>query len=995
MNAHSSRSHAIFSMHVEQRNKKKGESVVSAKFHMVDLAGSERAKKTGATGERFREGVNINRGLLALGNVISALCEEGGRGHIPYRDSKLTRLLQDSLGGNSHTVMVACVSPADSNLEESLSTLRYADRARKIKNKPIINRDPQAAELAKLRQQVMQLQVQLLASNNGNGGTVVSSSEEMNALLDRNRAMQEEINQLTRALQTALDENTNMAEKAIMAEMSRERMKVKMEELLAQTGVTYETLNKTLDVSSNPQFEDHINLVKELQAKIIELQSEQHRGAKAIMDHELSRHNISTNTSIMPQSDTPSSDTPCNEVQQEGSNMEEMAKEFGTEFTLRQARLNEELQGLNRALAMKEELMNKMAVNDTQFVAMREQHEKEKKQLEVHIDLLCKERDELMQQLKVAAHGSASSKVSEQRRKKVQELEAQIADLKQKQKEQVKLIRMKEQSEQKVNKLNSEIQAMKATRVKLIRQMKEDSEKFRQWKAQKDREVARLKEADRQKQYQIVKMERLHSKKQNVLRRKMEEAIAINKRLKDAMALQKAGSEKRAASKDLGGTENRIKSWLDGELEVVSVKKQAKQSLEVLIEDRKSISQEISKTEKEISRSNPSSSKMSELKKKLADLESCLQLRTAQISDLQAKFVDDDEDGSNKKRFESMQSMLEAKCAMNYLFRVATNHQMSKITQEEDMKDLQTQYDELAQSLDASEAHLKKLKETHREELTRMEREHEEKVLFLLGQMSKTKSQDSGMATEHQDETLKEKLKFQEEEIARLSHLHELLQDKTKECAELRKQLIHSPTTHLMPPLIGNSEQGRRRTFIKTKPSDVKVKEPLPYFSETDSESEDDNEISQKQDPDWRKTPLFRKIKSITQGTSNSSEGETKKTTGKRNSDGELKCKCRGDCSTKKCSCCRNENTCNIKCNCDILKCKNRTAIESSSSECNNETPLNSTFDITTMPLKENMAKRPRIEKISSLFDNSGESTSENIPTFESGGTVLGSPEMF
>ncbi|MPC11635.1 Chromosome-associated kinesin KIF4A [Portunus trituberculatus] len=178
MNAHSSRSHAIFSMHVEQRNTKKGGSVVSAKFHMVDLAGSERAKKTGATGERFREGVNINRGLLALGNVISALCEEGGRGHIPYRDSKLTRLLQDSLGGNSHTVMVACVSPADSNLEESLSTLRYADRARKIKNKPIINRDPQAAELAKLRQQVMQLQVQLLASNNGTGGTVVSSSEE-------------------------------------------------------------------------------------------------------------------------------------------------------------------------------------------------------------------------------------------------------------------------------------------------------------------------------------------------------------------------------------------------------------------------------------------------------------------------------------------------------------------------------------------------------------------------------------------------------------------------------------------------------------------------------------------------------------------------------------------------------------------------------------------------------------------------------------------------
>lgn len=711
------------------------------------------------------------------------------------------------------------------------------------------------------------------------------------------------------------------------------------------------------------------------------------------MDHELSRHNISTNTSVMPQCDTTPPDTPTSDNQQEGSSADDMAKEFGTEFTLRQARLNEELQGLNRALAMKEELMTKMAVNDTQFVAMREQYEKEKKSLEVHIDLLSKERDELMQQLKAAAHGSATSKVSEQRRKKVQELEAQIAGLKQKQREQLKLIRMKEQSEQKVNKLNTEIQSMKATRVKLIRQMKEDSEKFRQWKSQKDREVARLKEADRQKQYQIVKMERLHSKKQNVLRRKMEEALAINKRLKDAMALQKAGSEKRAASKDIGSTENRIKSWLEGELEVVSVKKQAKQSLEVLIENRKSISEEIGKTKKGIREGDPTSNKVSELKKKLADLESCLQLRTAQISDLQAKFVDDDEDDSNKKRFESMQSMLEAKCAMNHLFKVATNHQMSRAAQEADMKELQAQYDELAQSLEESETRLKKLKKAHREELMRMEREHEEKVLFLLGQMSKT---ESSTATEDQDNVLKEKLKLQEEEITRLSHLHELLQDKTKECEELKRQMISSPTTHLMPPIFGDAENLRRRTFIKAKP--VKVKEvervPLQELSESESESEEEDQ-DQKQDPDWRKTPLFKKIRTITQGMRTGIEGDPKKSLGKRSSDGELKCGCKGDCSSKKCSCCRNENSCNIKCNCDILKCRNRSGFESNSSEVSNETHLNSTFDITTMPLKENVAKRPRIEIKSSLFDDSEGSTNENTPTIEKGRTVLGSPDLF
>jgi kinesin family protein 3/17 len=104
----------------------------------VDLAGSERQSKTQATGVRLDEAKNINLSLSALGNVIKALVD-GNAQHIPYRDSKLTRLLQDSLGGNTKTVMVAALSPADYNYEETLSTLRYADRAKSIKNKPKIN----------------------------------------------------------------------------------------------------------------------------------------------------------------------------------------------------------------------------------------------------------------------------------------------------------------------------------------------------------------------------------------------------------------------------------------------------------------------------------------------------------------------------------------------------------------------------------------------------------------------------------------------------------------------------------------------------------------------------------------------------------------------------------------------------------------------------------------------------------------------------------------
>ncbi|KIH47467.1 kinesin motor domain protein, partial [Ancylostoma duodenale] len=123
MNAQSSRSHAIFTISLEKVENGDEDNGFTAKLHLVDLAGSERLKKTQAEGARKMEGIRINEGLLALGNVISALSEQGGSRHIPYRDSKITRLLQDSLGGNSYTLMIACVSPADSNAEETLSTL--------------------------------------------------------------------------------------------------------------------------------------------------------------------------------------------------------------------------------------------------------------------------------------------------------------------------------------------------------------------------------------------------------------------------------------------------------------------------------------------------------------------------------------------------------------------------------------------------------------------------------------------------------------------------------------------------------------------------------------------------------------------------------------------------------------------------------------------------------------------------------------------------------
>lgn len=163
MNATSSRSHAIFTVVVESTD---GGKIRVGKLNLVDLAGSERQTKTGATGDRLKEATKINLSLTALGNVISSLVD-GSSTHIPYRDSKLTRLLQNSLGGNAKTVMCANCGPADYNFDETLSTLRYANRAKNIKNTPKINEDPKDAMMREYQDEIRRLKEQLEATQRG------------------------------------------------------------------------------------------------------------------------------------------------------------------------------------------------------------------------------------------------------------------------------------------------------------------------------------------------------------------------------------------------------------------------------------------------------------------------------------------------------------------------------------------------------------------------------------------------------------------------------------------------------------------------------------------------------------------------------------------------------------------------------------------------------------------------------------------------------------
>ncbi|XP_074050951.1 kinesin-like protein KIF21A isoform X8 [Macrotis lagotis] len=277
MNVQSSRSHAIFTIHLCQTrvcpkidaenvidNKMISESsqmnefeTLTAKFHFVDLAGSERLKRTGATGERAREGISINCGLLALGNVISALGDKSKRAtHVPYRDSKLTRLLQDSLGGNSQTVMIACVSPSDRDFMETLNTLKYANRARNIKNKVMVNQDRASQQINALRSEITRLQMELMEYKTGKRIIDEEGVESINDMFHENAMLQTENNNL-RARIKAMQETVDALRTRITQLVSDQA-----NQILARAGEGNEEISNMIH--------NYIKEIEDLRAKLLE-----------------------------------------------------------------------------------------------------------------------------------------------------------------------------------------------------------------------------------------------------------------------------------------------------------------------------------------------------------------------------------------------------------------------------------------------------------------------------------------------------------------------------------------------------------------------------------------------------------------------------------------------------------------------------------------------------------------------------------------------------
>ncbi|XP_035636686.1 chromosome-associated kinesin KIF4-like isoform X1 [Oncorhynchus keta] len=933
MNAASSRSHAIFTITLEQRRgADKSDNVVS-KLHLVDLAGSERQKKTKAEGDRLKEGISINRGLLSLGNVISALGDESKKGtFVPYRDSKLTRLLQDSLGGNSHTLMIACVSPADSNIEETINTLRYADRARKIKNKPVVNVDPRAAEMKRLKQQVQELQVMLLHARGGVAPVLSGTepAENVSKILERTRALQVENNKLSRALSEAAGQTALMFERIIMTEQANEKLQSKLQELKQHAACKVD-LQRVMETLEDQELKENVEVIQNLQQVILQLQDES-AGLAATIEALAADCGAEGD-------DSPHVSGSCNEIPTDGSPSAAVDKDstegFTTQHALRQAQMSKELIELNNILALKEEFVRKMCQNDSHLEPMQTEHQNNIKSLQTSVGSLQKEKEDLIQVLHSAKKDVNQAKLSEQRRKRLQELEGQITDMKKKLQEQSKLLKLKESSVRSVAKLNHEIQAMKSQRVQLMRQMKEDSEKFRVWKNKKDKEVLQLKEKDRKRQFQMVKLESDFQKQANVLRRKTEEAAAANKRLKDALQKRSEVAEKRkdVHYRGLEGAAGRVKTWLLNEVEVLVSTGEARRHLQDLLEDRKILAEEISQLKQQMEAGERPSAKVrrrtliiselesqgeleASLSKQVDNLETEINLRSAQIADLQQKVLDADNEGRLKQRWDNITTIVEAKCALKVLMSELVSAKTASSKLESDLKQEKGNMLDLQKTMCDERKVMSTMEMENQHHLVELEQMHQEKVLYLLGQLQSKErpsvEKKQVEETSKRERELLQRLKFQEDEFEKMQKLNEQNQRLLDDNEQYKKkltllQLASGKKMNVLPASTQSPDDSFE--YIPPKPKGHRfttTKAPLNMainieeLEESVSEPEEEDEWC----PEKNERGRNRKNSNV----------KKPKSTG---------CACKGRCGNKLCRCRKGMMTCGENCQCDHEKCRN------------------------------------------------------------------------
>ncbi|PRQ21211.1 putative plus-end-directed kinesin ATPase [Rosa chinensis] len=774
MNSQSSRSHAIFTITMEQKkishslnganNDDIGDDILCAKLHLVDLAGSERAKRTGADGMRLKEGIHINKGLLALGNVISALGDEKKRkegGHVPYRDSKLTRLLQDSLGGNSKTVMIACVSPADTNAEETLNTLKYANRARNIQNKAVINRDPVAAQLQLMRSQIEHLQTELLFYR----GDASAPFEELQILKHKVSLLEASNMELRQELQGRRITCEHLTQRALEAQVEKDKLAMKIEAF--RNGKSWDEIDSN-PVQEYDMLKTYVSKIQELEGELLCLKNSQSR--RLVDCVEADGDGFHSNNILFPCNDEYSSDydTKAGDV----SDVIDVEKE--QEHSSLQEKLDRELKELDKALEQKEAEMKRFTSSDTSVLKL---YEKKVHELEHEKKALQREIEELRQNLSniSSTSGDGAQKLKEDYLHKLNLLEGQVSELKKKQDAQAQLLRQKQKSDEAARRLQDEIQRIKTQKVQLQHKIKQESEQFRLWKASREKEVLQLKKEGRRNEYEMHKLLALNQRQKMVLQRKTEEANMATKKLKELLESRKTSSRETSGHNAHGI--QALMQAIELELEVTVKTHEVRSEYERQIEERAMMAKERTKLIEEQRNLSDSSEIMSPgarnsrifaLENMLATSSSTMVSMASQLSEAEER-----ERGFNGRgRWNQVRSLTDAKILMNHLFNLASSSRCllrdkELVYREKDLeiRDLKEKVVSLSSSLRKLEnknaelmhqnSALKKSENGHKYDLRKLD----SRTSFILEDMDISDSDDEWIAS-GKPKTKKRKSKY-------------------------------------------------------------------------------------------------------------------------------------------------------------------------------------------------------------------------------------------
>eukprot|EP00250_Pteridium_aquilinum_P007538 c17227_g1_i1 orf=339-4568(+) len=897
MNTRSSRSHAIFTITLEQKQTvdssvkgtnscdDTGDDFLCAKLHLVDLAGSERAKRTGADGVRFKEGVHINKGLLALGNVISALGDDKKRkegGHVPYRDSKLTRLLQDSLGGNSRTVMIACISPADSNAEETLNTLKYANRARNIQNKPIINRDPMAAEMQRMRQQVDLLQAELLCIRAG------GSFEETQILKQRVAWLETSLLEVQQELRIARDNLHQGVQRLLETQVERDKMQLKLD--MMRSGKTWEEVNDGVEPQGAGLLESYAERIQNLENEIQHLRDV---APRSLANRTNSVLDIDPSVLSFPEG-------------VEATQMEEetVAKEM--EHARLQDSLDKELDELNKRLEQKEAEMKSFSKCDG--VVLKQHFEKKIMELEEEKKTLQNERDKLLAELTNLANTSDdhSQKLQETYIQKVKTLENQIMELKKKQENQAQLLKQKQRSDEAAKRLQDEIQRIKSQKVQLQHKIKQESEQFRLWKAMREKEVLQLKKEGRRNEYEMHKLQALHQRQKMVLQRKTEEAAVATRRLKELLEARKVSPRENSGygastSNGQGGqNEKHMQSWLDHELDVAVHIHEVRSSYEKQMEARATLAKELAelKREQDIqatepdsfgSRTAPSMSPGAR-RAKIVLLESLLNASSSTLVAMASQLSEAEERErafTGRARWQQLRSMGDAKNLLQAVFNSAVDARCKYWDKELEIKELKEKMVELEDLLQQSEAH-------------RQERERQQLVKEQYISKVLTSAMKAGT-----NATMKSCL----EEISK--HLIKL--------DEAGPRQLHYPDESTNVSACGNSSSNLEKS---ADPILTDVSEGEESDMDIDDEFDDDES-----DEDWNEMEKKRLSKSRSRKVKAEKDLSAPTDQALAPTQGAqpcCSCSRSSGCKTSKCACKATGSFCGADCGCSTKKCANR-----------------------------------------------------------------------